>query len=270
MYDLCFQRLAYQYAKSGASLVLVARREKALKAVAENSKRLGSPEVLVIPTDVSKAEECKQMVEKTITHFGQCEGCMDVNFWGMVYPTYYAIPHLQKSRGNIVVMSSMGGQIPIPRMSIYSASKAALIKFFEVLRAELGSTVKITIVTPGYVESEMTRGKLMLKDGDVAVNEEARDFLIGPLPTGGGEECAKAIVDGACRGERYVTWPAWYRATSLLMFLIPELVEWFFHYFFVGGSRAPHGNALSKRILDKIGADKFYPPSIRAAAEKLN
>ncbi|KAL6011652.1 hypothetical protein ACLOJK_002100 [Asimina triloba] len=219
------EQLAYEYARRGASLVLAARREKALQEVAENSRRLGSPEVLVIPTDVSKAEACKRMVEETIAHFGQ-------------------LNHL--------------------------ASKAALVKFYEVLRVELGSTVKITIVTPGYVESEITSGKTMLKDGSIGVNPEARDALIGPIPAGDAKECAEAIVVGACQGARYVTWPAWYRVAYPLMFLIPELVESFSHSFYVGGSGAPDSNPLSKRLLDKIGADKFYPASMRKSNEKFN
>lgn len=55
------------------------------------------------------------------------------------------------------------------------ASKAAQLRFYETLRAELGSEVGITILTPGYVESEITKGKGVQKGGEVAVDEEARD-----------------------------------------------------------------------------------------------
>lgn len=66
--------MAYQYARRGASLVLVARREQALRRVAENSLRLGSPDVIVAPVDVTRPEECKKVVEKAVSHFGQCKG----------------------------------------------------------------------------------------------------------------------------------------------------------------------------------------------------
>lgn len=57
------------------------------------------------------------------------------------------------------------------------ASKAAQLRFYETLRTEVGSEVGITILTPGYVESEITKGKGMQKSGEVAVDEEARDVL---------------------------------------------------------------------------------------------
>lgn len=62
--------------------------------------------------------------------------------------------------------------------SIYSynqASKAAVISFFETLRVELGSEVGVTIVTPGATESEMTKGKFLMPDGKVKVDQEMRD-----------------------------------------------------------------------------------------------
>lgn len=55
------------------------------------------------------------------------------------------------------------------------ASKAAALRFFETLRTELSPDIKVTIATPGYVESELTKGKLMLKEGQIKVDKEARD-----------------------------------------------------------------------------------------------
>lgn len=60
-------------------------------------------------------------------------------------------------------------------MACFQASKAALIKFFETLRAELGSEVQITILTLGYVASELTKGKALQKGGEYGINEEVRD-----------------------------------------------------------------------------------------------
>lgn len=65
--------MAYQYAKKGAYLVLIARRENALKEVAENAKTLGSPGVLPVPADVAKPDDCRRFVEATINRFGRCE-----------------------------------------------------------------------------------------------------------------------------------------------------------------------------------------------------
>jgi NADP-dependent 3-hydroxy acid dehydrogenase YdfG len=47
----------------------------------------------------------------------------DLNFWGAVYPTYFALQYLKASRGNIVVTSSIAGRVPTARMSFYNVSK---------------------------------------------------------------------------------------------------------------------------------------------------
>lgn len=61
-------------------------------------------------------------------------------------------------------------------MYIYvQAANAALINFFETLRTELGNEVGITIVTPGWIESEMSKGKYLKEHGEVEVDQEMRD-----------------------------------------------------------------------------------------------
>ncbi|KAJ4790907.1 11-beta-hydroxysteroid dehydrogenase 1B [Rhynchospora pubera] len=280
------EKLAYEYAKRGANLVLVARREQALKNVATIALDIGAPDVLVVPADISDPEEAKRVIETTISHFGQVNhlvcnagiwsSClfeeitnitaftkvMDVNFWGAVYPAYYALPYLKASRGNIIVNSSVAGQVPTARMSFYNASKAAAISFYESVRAEFGKDIKITILTPGYVESELTKGKALQKGGEVSVNEEARDVQVGPVPVGQAEKLAEIAVDSACRGEKYVTWPSFYRPFSIVACLAPEVVNYI--------SRIMYVNNNSKWILEAIGGKKYlYPASIRAPNIKL-
>ncbi|KAF9605176.1 hypothetical protein IFM89_014289 [Coptis chinensis] len=68
------ENLAYQYAKQGAFLVLVARRKNSLQEVAERAYQYGSPDVLVIHADVAKIDDCRRMVEEAVNHFGRSEG----------------------------------------------------------------------------------------------------------------------------------------------------------------------------------------------------
>ncbi|KAF3323621.1 11-beta-hydroxysteroid dehydrogenase 1B-like protein [Carex littledalei] len=270
----------YEYAKRGANMVLVARREQALRNVAKVALDIGAPDVLVVPADISDPEAAKRVIEETISHFGKLNhlvcnagiwsSClfeeitnitaftevMDVNFWGAVYPTYYALPYLRASHGNIVVNSSVAGQVPIARSSFYNASKAAVISFYESVRAEFGKDIKVTILTPGFVESELTKGKALQKGGDICVNEEARDVQVGPIPVGKAERLAKLAVDGACRGEKYLTWPSFYRPFRLVACLAPEVISFVSHIMYI--------NNQSKWILEAIGGKKFlYPASIR-------
>ena len=65
--------VAYEYAKRGARLALVARREDRLQAVADRARKLGSSEVVVVCADVSKVEECKQFVDEIVNYFGRCK-----------------------------------------------------------------------------------------------------------------------------------------------------------------------------------------------------
>ncbi|KAI3839408.1 hypothetical protein MKX03_016086, partial [Papaver bracteatum] len=145
-----------------------------------------------------------------------CISLWDVNFWGSIYTTHFAIPHLQKSKGRIIVIASVIlGWFPGPRLGLYDASKVALISFYDTLRVELQSDgVKITIVSPRVADSEMTQGKGLSKEGDVQGMIER--FLLGVIPVISAEICAKTTVNGACRGDRLITEPAYYGALHLL------------------------------------------------------
>lgn len=65
--------MAYEYAKKGACLVIVARRKKKLEEVAAQARELGSPDVVVVCGDVSNINECKQFIDEAIHHFGRCK-----------------------------------------------------------------------------------------------------------------------------------------------------------------------------------------------------
>ncbi|KAL5543856.1 hypothetical protein UlMin_007640 [Ulmus minor] len=227
--------LAYEYARRGARLGLVARREDRLKAVADKALRLGSPDVIVILADVSVVEDCKRVVDETVNHFGQLNhlvnnagviqvgslddstqissvrSLMDINFWGSVYCTQYGVPHLRKSKGKIVVISSVGTWYTPPGLSFYNASKAAQVCFFETLKAEFDSAIGITIVTPGLIESEMTGERFQSKFGI------SKGYMLST------EACAKAIVDSTCKGDLYLTEPSWYKVGFWFKLLFPQL-----------------------------------------------
>ncbi|KAJ4973752.1 hypothetical protein NE237_006926 [Protea cynaroides] len=243
------EHLAYEYAKKGAQLALIARREDTLRKVADKAGQLGSPDVLVIPADVSKVDQCKQFIDEVVNHFERLDHLvcnagmgihcafedatnvtsfvqvMDVNFWGSVYPTYFAIPHLKRSRGKIVVNASVSGWMLQPMGSIYGASKAALINFYDNLRVELAPKVSVTIISPAFVESELSQGKALTNRGDVEVDPGFRIMMKG-IPFENTEDCTKAILAAVCRGDKYITEPWWYNSFYLLRIPCPEVVEW--------------------------------------------
>lgn len=278
------EELAYQYAKKGACLALLARRKQALEGVAAAARERGALDVLVLPADVSDAGESRRAVEETVAHFGKLNHLvanagiwstcsfdevtnitaftkmMDVNFWGSVYPTYYALPHLKASKGKLIVCSSAAGTAAISRMSFYNATKAAQLRFYETLRAELGSDVGVTILTPGFVESEITRGKAMQKGGEIAVNEEARDVQIGVFPVGRVETFCKIALDSIRKGDWYVTWPSLYRPLQLVACLAPEVMNWMSYTMY---NTSKGSRPLGQRMLEATGARRLYPSSLR-------
>ncbi|KAL2935678.1 11-beta-hydroxysteroid dehydrogenase 1B [Bienertia sinuspersici] len=234
------EQLAYEYAQRGACLVLSARREGSLREVADLCLELGSPDAIVVPADVAKVDDCRRVIDATISRYGGLNHLVnnagvvgDINFWGSVYTTRYAIPHLRKSGGKIVVMSSSASWMPVPRESFYNASKAAMTAFFETLRVELGSDVKITVVTPGVIESELTR-----------------------------ERAARSIIRGVCRGDRYVTVPAWFKVTYFLKVLFPEVLEWTYRLLYLTSTHDIPTGTPEKHKIDYPGArGMLYPGS---------
>ncbi|OWM65507.1 hypothetical protein CDL15_Pgr009097 [Punica granatum] len=293
--DLAGKYLAYEYARRGACLALVARREASLREVADRAHDFGAPDVAVIPADVSKVDDCKRLVNETINHYGRLDhlvnnagihsickfedvtdvitfrAVMDTNYWGSVYTTRFAVPYLRNSRGKIVVLSSSASWLPAPRTSFYNASKAALSSMFETLRVELGPEIGITIVTPGFIESELTRGKYWSREGKLEVDRDMRDVLVGMMPVGLAEGCAKSIVNSACRGDRYLTEPSWFKATYLWKVFCPELVEWSYRMMFLASPGAPPTEAPSKKMVDLLGAKKLlYPGTIQTPEVKTD
>ncbi|KAL2612418.1 hypothetical protein R1flu_024110 [Riccia fluitans] len=277
------EHLAYKYAKRGARLVLSARREEKLNAVAELARTKGAADTFVVTTDVTSEDDCKSLIEQTINRFGRLDHLvlnagvansflledakdtksftviMDTLFWGSVYPAYFSLPYLRSSKGRIVVVASVASWLNYPRQTFYNAGKAALLQFFDTLRAEVRGSVGITIATPGWVESEMTQGKFVSGTGDSGAKPDGRDAHIGPTPVLTTEACAEAIVSGAERKKRYIVVPFWYLSFLPYRIWVPEAMEWLFQTFLLPRGRSP---PLSKTLVDQLQMKTFYPAGL--------
>ncbi len=208
-------QLALLLAEQGAWLTLAARRRERLEELAELCRERGA-RVLVHPTDVSREEECKALIDVAVAEYGRLdtlvvnagrtmwslfeeletlrpfEEIMQVNYFGSVYCTYYALPHLKKTRGRIVGVSSLTGKTGVPTRSGYAASKHAMAGFFDTLRIELaGSGVTVTMIYPDFVATE-TRERALGPDGQPLGESPVHE---GKVMTA--EECARQIVDAA-------------------------------------------------------------------------
>ena len=184
------EALAFEYAKKKCILVLAARREEKLKELGHAVTAFGAEGVAVIPTDVTSKEACKKMIEQAVEKFGTIDlviysagqamhslvedivsmklvydKVFNVNFYGAVWTSYYASPHLKSSQGQFIVISSVAGTVSPPFISLYSAAKHAIHGFFEALQNEEPG-YDICIMCPGYVETEQD-GKKIVADGTV-------------------------------------------------------------------------------------------------------
>jgi NAD(P)-dependent dehydrogenase (short-subunit alcohol dehydrogenase family) len=163
---------AREFAKHGSIVVLAARSEAKLKIITEELEKEGG-KAFYIRTDVSCETDCRNLIEKTVERFGTVDilvnnagismrasfidvdlkvlhSLMDVNFWGTVYCTKYALPYLLKNKGSLIGVSSVAGFHGLPGRTGYSASKFAIHGFLETIRIEnLKKGLHVMIIAPG-------------------------------------------------------------------------------------------------------------------------
>lgn len=179
--------LAKELVQRGAKVVITARGEKRLLDSERKLRELGGA-VVSVAGDVSRWEDCERMVKSGLDSFGKldilvnnagvsmrgkfaelsyevCRQVAETNLMGSIYLSRLAIPHLLKSKGSLVFISSIAGLFGLPGASIYCASKGGLKGLTESLRLELlPQGVHIGIVYLGYTEHDPEK-RILLADG---------------------------------------------------------------------------------------------------------
>ena len=195
--------------KKGATVATCGRNQQKLDNLVNENQ--GLPLFTMI-ADVSKEDDCKNFINTTIEKFGGIDilinnagismralfkdidlttlrNVMDINFWGTVYCTKYAMNSIIERKGTIVGVSSIAGYRGLPGRSGYSASKYAVNGWLEALRTELLETgVNVMWVCPGFTTSNIR---------NVALNKEAKPQGESPMDEGkmmSAEECARYIL----------------------------------------------------------------------------
>ena len=188
--------LAHEFAARGAKLVLGARRLDLLERLKED---LSPAEVVICQTDVSVEADCQRLVEDAVSRYGRVDvlvnnagismraifdeveldvlrRLMDVNFWGTVYCTKYALPYLLQSKGSVVGVISIAGFVGLPGRTGYAASKFAIRGFLDTLRVEnLKKGLHVLVAAPGFTASEVRKVALTAtgeKQGETPRNED--------------------------------------------------------------------------------------------------
>ncbi len=172
------EALAYALSAQGARLVLSARRLDELERVRQQCTN--PDQHLALQLDLAHVQAAA-LTQQVLAHFGQidlvfhCGGVsqrstvaettmevqrriMEINYFGAVTLTQAVLPAmLTRTAGHFIVISSLSGKISTPRRSAYAASKHALHGFFDALRSEVYQAgVKVTIICPGYVQTNLS------------------------------------------------------------------------------------------------------------------
>jgi NAD(P)-dependent dehydrogenase (short-subunit alcohol dehydrogenase family) len=225
----------------GAKVVMAARSYDKLLELA---KGVGDEDhVLCVRTDVTKEEDCRNLVDETVKKFGGVDilvnnagismramfkdldldvirRLMDVNFWGTVYCTKFALPYLLKSKGSLVGVISIAGYSALPARTGYSASKYAVRGFLDTVRIEhLYDGLNVLVFAPGYTDSNVRRAALTAdgsQQGDTPLKE---DKLMSA------EECALHLAKALYRRRRQAILTPLGKATVWMHKWFPSLLD---------------------------------------------
>ena len=199
--------------------------------------------LLLIETDVRDEAACAALIQRTVDRWGRIDilvnnagismralfadaqisvlrELMDINFWGTVQCTKYALPYIRKVKGVIVGVSSIAGYRGLPGRTGYCASKFAIQGFLEALRTELLHTgTHVMWVSPGFTASNIRN---VARAGDGTVQGET------PLDEGGlmsAEECAVRIIQAVIARKRTIVMTRQGKLTVWLNKLFPAFTD---------------------------------------------
>jgi short-subunit dehydrogenase len=214
--------LAIECAKRGANIVLAARQYVVLCQLAEDLEKQYNVKALAVQCDVAAEEDCANLMKQTLTTFGKIDvlinnagiamralfqdvelevlkRVMDINFWGTVYCTKYALPEITKTKGSIVGVSSIAGYKGLPGRTGYSSSKFAMNGFLDSLRVEnLKTGVHVLTACPGFTTSNI-RNVALAKDGT-----QQGESSMDESKMMSSEEVARIIMDGVEKRSRTI------------------------------------------------------------------
>jgi short-subunit dehydrogenase len=228
-------------AKSGASVVLVARNEDALREIEQEIISAGG-EAMYVVADVSFRSDLEQVARAAVNRFGRIDAWVnnaglsiwgkleevseedhrrlfDVNFWGVVNGSLVAAPYLKRQGGALINLGSEVSDVAVPIQGMYAASKHAVKGFTDALRIELeeeGAPISVTLVKPAAINTPFT--------------QHAKNYTGNapklPPPVYDPSEVAKAILHAATHPTRDIFVGGAGKMVSTLNKFVPRLVDW--------------------------------------------
>ncbi len=194
---------ALHLASRGAHMVLGARSEAELAAVAAEIEAAGGKAAYRV-TDVTNRPDLESLVVCACDAFGRLDvivnnagigpisrfdalrvedwdAMIDVNLRGTLYGIAAALPVFgRQGQGHVVNVLSTAGLKIVPTMGVYAATKNALRTATEALRQEAGSTLRVTEVSPGFIDTTFTDSSITDQDVRAAINKQKEQLAISP------------------------------------------------------------------------------------------
>ena len=243
--------MARELAAEGARLAILARDPAELDLARRELTASGGQRVLALPCDVGNEDEIRWAINAAAERFGRLdvlinnagviqvgplehmavedfEEAMRVHFWGPLYATLAALPHLrQRETARIVNVSSIGGRIAIPHLIPYSASKFALVGLSDGLRSELAKEgIYVTTVCPGLMRTgSHVNARLKGKRDEEFAWFAVTDSL--PVTSMAGRRAARRILEACRYGEPTLTLTPQAKAVAIANTVAPNLVARF-------------------------------------------
>ena len=214
------EELARQLGQAGAKLTLAARRRELLENLAQRIAQAQGPKPLVVECDVTWDADLERAVADTLKQWGKLDVVIanagfgvvgplkklsvhdyrrqfETNVFGVLRTIYAALPEIEKTKGNIVIIGSVSGWTASPGASPYSMSKFALRSLANSIAPELRlAGVKVTLISPGFVVSDIRR-----VDNQGKLHTGAKD----PIPAWlvmSTEKAVHQILHAVARGKR--------------------------------------------------------------------
>ena len=234
---------AEEFARRGANLVLGARQYVNLCEITSDLEQRYNIKAIAVQCDVSKEEDCEKLVNQAVITFKRIDilinnagismralfndldlvvikNLMDVNFWGAVYCTKYALPELLKFHGSVVGVSSIAGFHGLPGRTGYSASKFALQGFLGALRIEnLKAGLHVMVAAPGFTASNI-RKVALVKDGSAQGESSMHEEKMMTS-----EKVAEIIADGIIKRKSSVVMTGQGKLMVFLSKFMPRFLD---------------------------------------------
>ncbi len=214
------EELAWQLSQAGAKLTLAARRRELLESLAQRIAASGQAKPLVIECDVTRDGDLERAVAETLCQWAKLDVVIanagfgvvgplkklsledyrrqfETNVFGVLRTICAALPEIEKTKGNLVIIGSVSGWAASPGASPYAMSKFAVRALANSITPELRlAGVKVTLISPGFVASNLRRvdnqGTL-----HAAASDPIPQWLV--MPT---EKAVRQILRAVARGKR--------------------------------------------------------------------